>query len=1239
MCLIYTCDHYCDYFEATLDNSSHCPVSSDFLSCIQHQASFILLITHLETQDDFLIAKIEIWLTLSCLKNCHFDEQPSMLVNKHLIQVMSSLYGYPIYENDKLIEPPLYTIDSVFKSVKQIHDNENINFSSFVQPKLLLPQLRNYQKQSVMWMLKRESGSNPSLEDNHQLWTYVEDLNLLYNFVGGYFKEGNGQPKRSPEPLGGILADEMGLGKTVEVLALILSHPRSDAQTFIDYSTIPSESFLVRRFQCTCGKIEAVDETNSDFTQHRKCVNLNIEKYVNYPFYCAHCWISPDMPKIKSRATLIVCPQSISYQWKEEIMKHTDHSYLNILMYESVATKYIQPSDLADNDIVVTTYETLKKELNFVYIPRVERFRNTKRFNSLPSPLLAINWWRICLDEAQMVEGVTSKTAEMCLHLSSVNHWCITGTPIQKSVNDLFGLILFIEQPPYFNRLWWDQLIYNSYSSYNFKPLIELLSRCFWRNTKKDVWDEIGIPEQTILVNALDFSPVEKHFYFRQKLRYGKQFGDRISSYPDLNITLKALDTKTASNMIQPLVKLRQACCHPQAVRDQFIPISQKAITMEMLLENMIKNTVQECEEEHRKVISALNGQAAIKIIQNKHVEAVNIYRNVLMSIENYKSRFRTDKLQYYHTLYNLAEVLQSFGIVQQQPKANKDTLEEEESKVQIKLNATKAIQVNQISLERTVRDDQLKIEAEAIRQEYLNKSLNKIGEAKSNLNTLEESLSNFAGVDKYDWWVRTLDEIIAKCEDRNILNRIKESLAECAMKGNQGKIYKLSSGSFKGISGLQYILFNGLEELRKARQELVVDVLQMKSMPSDKDLNDSVDCHLRPKKDSKGNRIEASEKCIYCKIHEKFNKYEGKLFYFAENEKIEEEQDKETALMEKLRRGNWSDSELEKTLKILASTLSSYSNIEKKTIDESKKHMAYFDALKKEFRCLRAVWMTIYDFVSQLDELNMATIRLRKRYPNEPKSDERITYILEPNEIDANLITLKSDEVIATNELKKSLAHLNYLNNIMKANSGRKGGSNSDPCPICQLALGTQWSAFICGHCICLKCMDTLIDDYSFSDHGSLSTRCVICRTVTRLDEIVYVDSQASETDKSPIKGSWSTKVEQIIQTLIKISVDQPDSKCIIFSTWRVVLQLLSQALEENSIKHLWIKSSNKFTLTIEQFKHNKDYNVLLLPIMSGSKGLNLIEANHVLLVEPLLNPANEYQAIGRIQRIGQTK
>jgi E3 ubiquitin-protein ligase SHPRH len=47
----------------------------------------------------------------------------------------------------------------------------------------------------------------------------------------------------------------------------------------------------------------------------------------------------------------------------------------------------------------------------------------------------------------------------------------------------------------------------------------------------------------------------------------------------------------------------------------------------------------------------------------------------------------------------------------------------------------------------------------------------------------------------------------------------------------------------------------------------------------------------------------------------------------------------------------------------------------------------------------------------------------------------------------------------------------------------------------------------------------------------------------------------------------------------------------------------------------------------------------VLLIPLSLGSNGLDIVEATHVFLVEPLINEAVESQAVARVARLGQTR
>jgi Helicase conserved C-terminal domain len=85
-------------------------------------------------------------------------------------------------------------------------------------------------------------------------------------------------------------------------------------------------------------------------------------------------------------------------------------------------------------------------------------------------------------------------------------------------------------------------------------------------------------------------------------------------------------------------------------------------------------------------------------------------------------------------------------------------------------------------------------------------------------------------------------------------------------------------------------------------------------------------------------------------------------------------------------------------------------------------------------------------------------------------------------------------------------------------------------------------------------------------------------------------------------------------------------------------VLLIISRALDQNGLTYCTLLS-HKAQSNLNRFKREPGVMCLLIPVQSGANGLNLIEATHVLLVEPILNPGSELQAIGRVHRIGQTK
>jgi E3 ubiquitin-protein ligase SHPRH len=148
-------------------------------------------------------------------------------------------------------------------------------------------------------------------------------------------------------------------------------------------------------------------------------------------------------------------------------------------------------------------------------------------------------------------------------------------------------------------------------------------------------------------------------------------------------------------------------------------------------------------------------------------------------------------------------------------------------------------------------------------------------------------------------------------------------------------------------------------------------------------------------------------------------------------------------------------------------------------------------------------------------------------------------------------------------------------------------------------------------------------------------------------------------------VEGQWGTKIDAVVRRLLFLASHDPGAKTLVFSEWVDVLLVLESALAANGIRFLRAGAAARSAAAgssggaaatpalqlprgrggaaasaaaaIAAFQATPSISVLLLPVSRGANGLNLVEARHVIMMEPLLDPGAEAQAIKRVDRIGQ--
>lgn len=541
-----------------------------------------------------------------------------------------------------------------------------------VQHKSLRPLLREYQRDAVSFMIHRERvpDSIPAAFDILTLKSSPTEF-FFWNAVTGEFSDV--EPPNELLPTGGILADEMGLGKTVEILALILNNPSTKIKSQIPSQPIPGRKIKSKdKLRCLCntGSLsKLILCTKCEYSQHINCVMKNrietsLETTENY--ICPQCWSKEAL--VDSGATIIVSPYAIGKQWEREISRHISDPNFRVLIYSGVSRfGWISPLDLAQYDVVITDYNVLRPEIYFTATDRKEgSLRHEKRHLSNFSPLPMVKWWRVCLDEAQLVETQTNQCTRMVKTLSTVHRWAVTGTPIEKSINNLHGLLFFLDCFPYNEFSVWSRLaepfIFNGDSG----PLVEgVLQHIMWRTCKRHVLEQLGIPAQTHRCHKIILSDVQKIFYRDQHEQCRMAFLEQVDKMErwgwldnsESSSNMAKLNPQRLKILLEPLRKLRQDCTVPSVLVKGDQLASKRLLSPDELYSHLFLNNEMEAKSELRSIVSSLNGLAGIAQLVSDFAVAEKYYKAVLARAAENTGQISVDSLLQIHALDNLIKI------------------------------------------------------------------------------------------------------------------------------------------------------------------------------------------------------------------------------------------------------------------------------------------------------------------------------------------------------------------------------------------------------------------------------------------------------------------------------------------------------------------------------------------------------------------------------------------------------
>jgi superfamily II DNA or RNA helicase len=302
----------------------------------------------------------------------------------------------------------------------------------------------------------------------------------------------------------------------------------------------------------------------------------------------AHILVEKEAGRLTSPA-LVIAPTSLMANWQDEAARFAPDLRVLLLQGKERAELFDQIDGV---DLVLTTYALLPRD--------EEKLREH-------------HYHLVILDESHYIKNTRSKAAQTAGMLNARHRLCLTGTPLENHLGELWSQFHFL-----LPGLLGDEKTFNT----QFRHPIErqddpvrrmLLNRrirpFLLRRTKDNVAKEL--PPKTVMVRKVELSGAQRDLYETVRLAMDKKVRDEIDR--------KGV-ARSQIVILEALLKLRQVCCDPRLVKA--LPAKKAASGSAKLTDLM--QMVDDLLEEGRKILVFSQFTSMLGLIEEE-LDARNI--------------------------------------------------------------------------------------------------------------------------------------------------------------------------------------------------------------------------------------------------------------------------------------------------------------------------------------------------------------------------------------------------------------------------------------------------------------------------------------------------------------------------------------------------------------------------------------------------------------------------------------